>query len=65
LVWNAIRQAAAEATVAEVRDRSAFGVVCGVRAIVVIGDRSAGVKMSWHYAAPDAAPLLVTAYPSP
>lgn len=65
LVWDAIKQAAAEATIAEVRDRSTFGVVCGVQAVLMIGDRNAAVKMSWHYATPDAAPRLVTAYPSP
>jgi hypothetical protein len=65
LVWNAIKEAVAEATVEEVRDRSAFGTVCGVQAVLAIGDRSAAVKMSWHYATPDAAPRLVTAYPSP
>jgi len=65
LVWNAIKEAVQGATIEEVRDRSDFGVVCGVQAVLVIGDRGAAVKMSWHYAAPDAAPRLVTAYPSP
>lgn len=65
LVWSAIKHAVQEAAVEEVRDRSDFGVVCGVEAVLLIGDRSAAVKTSWHYAGPDAAPRLVTAYPSP
>ena len=64
-VWEALSAAVIEATIVEVRDRTASGVVCGVRAQLAIGERSAAVTMSWHYAAPDAAPRLVTAYPSP
>jgi hypothetical protein len=64
-VWEALAGAAIKATIVEVRDRAASGVLCGVRAQLVIGERSAAVIMSWHYAAPDAAPRLVTAYPSP
>jgi hypothetical protein len=64
-VWEALAAAASKAAIVEVRDRGASGVVCGVRGRLAIGERSAAVTISWHYAAPDAAPRLVTAYPSP
>jgi hypothetical protein len=63
-VWAALVAAAADSPIAEVRDRGADGIVCGVRGKVMIGERSAMVTMSWHYAAPNSAPRLATAYPS-
>ncbi len=64
-VWEAIAAAAIGAAIVEVRDRSPFGIACGVEAQVTIGEHSATVTMSWHYATPEAAPRLATAYPSP
>jgi hypothetical protein len=64
-VRDALTAAAAGSAILEVRDRGADGIVCGVQARITIGDRSAMVTMSWHYAATDSAPRLVTAYPSP
>jgi hypothetical protein len=65
LVWAALAAAAAGAAIIEVRDREPNGIVCGAEAEVAIGARSAKVMMSWHYADPNAAPRLATAYPSP
>jgi hypothetical protein len=64
-VWTALAAAVIEAEITEVRDRASAGIVCGVKAQVTIGDRTATVAMSWHYQAADTAPRLVTAYPSP
>ncbi len=64
-VWAALAEAVADLAIVEVRDRGDNGIVCGVRGEVTIGERSATVEMSWHYAAHDSAPRLVTAYPSP
>lgn len=64
-VWQALASAARTATIAEVRDRDDFGIACGIRERVTIGERSAEVTMSWHYADASAAPRLATAYPSP
>lgn len=64
-VWKSLSATAANSQILEVRDRGADGIVCAVRGQIVIGDRSATVTMSWHYATPDSAPRLVTAYPSP
>lgn len=62
LVWRAIAFATAGAMVHEVRDRRAFGVVCGVKVDLAIGSRTAPATLSWHYHGPTAAPRLVTAY---
>ncbi|MGE5282120.1 MAG: hypothetical protein ACM3N0_07340 [Chloroflexota bacterium] len=49
----------------EVRDRSPYGVICGIRVDLTIGSRRAGALISWHYALAIASPRLVTAYPTP
>jgi len=64
-VWQAIALAALGATVIEVRDRASHGITCGTRELVVLDGRSSPVTVSWHYASPNAAPRLATAYPSP
>jgi hypothetical protein len=64
-VWRALALAAETAVIVEVRDRGGSGVVCGIRERVMVGTRSAMVTMSWHYEDSNAAPRLVTAYPSP
>jgi hypothetical protein len=65
VVWATLAGAAIDAQIVEVRDREPNGIVCGIEAEITIGERSAGVTMSWHYADPGAAPRLATAYPSP
>jgi hypothetical protein len=64
-VWQALAEAAIGVELVEVRDREPNGVACGVKAEVTIGERSAIVTMSWHFADASAAPRLATAYPSP
>ena len=64
LIWAAIATAVVEAPVSVVRDRAPHGVVCGVGITLTINDRTASVATAWHYPDPDAAPRLVTAYPS-
>jgi hypothetical protein len=39
-------------------------VVCGVDITLTINDRTSSVATAWHYPDEDAAPRLVTAYPS-
>jgi len=64
-VWKAIAAAAPGATITEVRDRSPFGIACGIESDVTIGDRTGTVTISWHYESEGAAPRLATAYPTP
>jgi hypothetical protein len=63
-VWEAIAGAALGATIVEVRDHPRFGTTCGIETGLSIGERTAPVTISWHYASQDAAPRLVTAYPT-
>lgn len=65
IVWEAIVEATAGASIREVRDREPFGIACEAKVQLVLGSRSAPVKLSWHYAFPGDAPRLVTAYPTP
>jgi hypothetical protein len=64
LVWEEIRKATMSATIQEVRDRSPHGFACEARVRITLGNRSARVKLSWHYADVNEAPRLVTAYPT-
>ncbi len=61
-IWEAISNAAINATIVEVRDRSPFGVSCGIEAPLTICGRTAMAIISWHYADEWAMPRLVTAY---
>lgn len=63
-VWAAIAAAVLDAPVSVVRDRAPHGVVCGVKVMLTIDDRIARVATAWHHADEDAAPRLVTAYPT-
>jgi hypothetical protein len=63
LVWEAIVKASFGARIETVRDQP-DGVTCGVVVEVTLGDRTARVRVVWHYAREDAAPRLVTAYPT-
>jgi hypothetical protein len=64
-VWSAIAAGVLDAPVSAIRDRAPHGVVCGVELTVTINDRTAPIATSWHYTDQEAAPRLVTAYPSP
>jgi hypothetical protein len=63
-IWAAIAAAVVDVPVSVVRDRAPHGVVCGVDVTLTINDRTAPVATAWHYSDADAAPRLVTAYPS-
>ena len=63
-IWTAIAGTVVHPPVAVLRDRAPHGVVCGVEVTLTINDRTASVATAWHYADADAAPRLVTAYPS-
>ena len=63
-IWHAIAAAVLDARVSTVRDRAPHGVVGGVELTLTINDREAAVATAWHYADEDAAPRLVTAYPT-
>jgi hypothetical protein len=62
-VWDAISTSAMQAKASGVRDLGRFGLSCEVDSQLVIGERSATIRVIWHYAAPDAAPRLVSAFP--
>jgi hypothetical protein len=61
--WKAISTLATTAKVTGVRDLGRFGFNCEVDAQLTIGERSATFRTIWHYAARDAAPRLVSAFP--
>ncbi|MGH2712295.1 MAG: DUF6883 domain-containing protein [Thermoleophilaceae bacterium] len=63
-IWAAVAAGVLDAPVSVTRDRAPHGVVCGVEVTLTINDRTALVATAWHYADEDAAPRLVTAYPS-
>jgi hypothetical protein len=62
-VWRALADLAATATVTGLRDLGRYGFNCEVDGQLTIGERSATFRTIWHYATPDAAPRLVSAYP--
>jgi hypothetical protein len=64
LIWAAIAEAVLDAPVSVVRDRALYGVICGVEVPLTINERTALVATAWHFVDDDAAPRLVTAYPS-
>lgn len=64
-VWEAIAAGAGGAQITSVRDRGVNGIVCGVEVELTIGERTAPVTASWHYADENSAPRLATAYPTP
>jgi hypothetical protein len=61
-VWHAIALAVQNARITAVRDRGSKGIVCSVKVELTVGERTAPVTISWHYASEEAAPRLVTAY---
>jgi hypothetical protein len=62
-VWGAISAVAVTAEVTGLRDLGRFGFNCEVDARLTIGERSGTFRTIWHYATPDAAPRLVSAFP--
>jgi hypothetical protein len=64
LIWKAIKEATLGSMIQVVRNRLSFGVSCGIEVVLSLNCRSAPVTVAWHYAFEDAAPRLVTAYPS-
>jgi hypothetical protein len=62
-VWDAITTASFSAQIETVRD-TPDGITCGVVAEITLGDRTAPLRIVWHYAHEGAAPRLVTAYPT-
>lgn len=63
-IWAAIAPAVLDAPVSVMRDRAPHGVVCGVEVTLTLNERTAPVATAWHFADEDAAPRLITAYPS-
>jgi hypothetical protein len=63
--WEAIAKAVLDKPILAIRDISPHGVNYEVRIELTLGDRTAATVTIWHYASPDDAPRLVTAYPTP
>lgn len=59
--WNAIAQAAIGARIFKVTESE--GTVCGIEAVLIVGERTANARAFWHYEHALGAPRLVTAYP--
>lgn len=64
MIWSALTQAILIAPVISVRRVAGGGVSCGVDASLTLNNRTATVRSAWHYADPDDAPRLVTAFPT-
>lgn len=62
-VWRAISALARTERVSGVRDLGRYGFNCEVDGRLTMGERSATFRTIWHYAMPQAAPRLVSAYP--
>lgn len=65
VLFGAIKETVVEAPVSSIRARGEHGLVCGVDIVLTIGERSAPVRISWHHERQDAAPRLVSAWPTP
>lgn len=64
LAWHTLKEAVAGARIETVRPRQDGEFSCGVSVELSIAGRTAIVVSAWHYSEPDAAPRLVTAYPT-
>lgn len=62
-VWAAIAAASVGAPIDTIRDTPG-GLTCTLLAEISLGERAARVRIVWHYSGEDAAPRLVTAYPT-
>jgi hypothetical protein len=63
-LWAMIAQAVLDADVTEMRTVESGGISCRVPITITINDRTRAVRTVWHYAHADAAPRLVTAFPT-
>ena len=63
-LWSAIAAAALGSPVVRVR-AGPWGLGCDIRPVLELNQRTAAILVAWHYSEPDAAPRLVTAYPTP
>jgi hypothetical protein len=63
-LWNAIAAAALGSPVVRVRE-GPWGLGCEIRPVLEFDQRTAAAVVAWHYSNPEAAPRLVTAYPTP
>jgi hypothetical protein len=64
-IWRAIAEAVLDAPISSVREVSPHGFNCEVQIVLEINARTAAVRTAWHYAHPQSAPRLVTAFPVP
>jgi hypothetical protein len=62
--WSILAAAVLASPVTELRDHGPVGMSCRVPVTITISDRTARVRTVWHYEHDEAAPRLVTAYPS-
>jgi len=60
-IWHAITTVSFSAKIDTARE-APDGITCWVIAEITLGDRTARVRIVWHYAHEGAAPRLVTAY---
>jgi hypothetical protein len=65
IAWETITAAVIGTPISTIRSSGPDGITCGVEVELWIGERTAAVMTSWHYADETAAPRLVTAYPRP
>ena len=65
LLWEAILEAIVGAEIQKVRTPAPFEFTCGMEVLLAFGNRVSMVRLVWHYADSEAAPRLVTAYPTP
>jgi hypothetical protein len=63
-IWAAITGQLLPAPISLIRDLGALGRTCCVELDFTLEDRSATVVTIWHYDDENAAPRLVTAYPT-
>jgi hypothetical protein len=63
-VWPALADALLHAQVDTIRPAFAGSVLCRVDMSLTFNNRTATVRTIWHYADEDAAPRLVTAFPT-
>lgn len=63
-VWEAITGEAMSVPISAVRDLGRLGRSCEIRTRLTLNDRAASVIVVWHYDDADAAPRLVTVYPT-
>ncbi len=63
-IWPALAEAVRSAPVDAIRPAFAGSLVCRVDVSLVFNERTARIRSIWHYADDNAAPRLVTAFPT-